>query len=135
MVARVTAANYVGSATNTLVISKAAATVMLASLAQTYTGSALNATATTTRTGLSVNFTYDGSANAPTNAARLIFHGVALLSGEGDIARCQSPSKATITTRNDTMAAGCSGFVPQRGRRRGRAPLHTFWKIEIGKAF
>ncbi len=44
------------------------AVVTLGSLAQTYTGSALAATATTSPTNLTVEFTYDGSASAPTNA-------------------------------------------------------------------
>ena len=60
--------NYQGSATNTLVIAQASGSVTLGSLSQTYTGSAKPATATTTPTGLTVNFTYNGSANAPTNA-------------------------------------------------------------------
>jgi hypothetical protein len=61
-------ANYQGSATNTLVISKGAGTVTLSSLSQTYDGAAKSATATTTPVGLTVSLTYGGSANAPTNA-------------------------------------------------------------------
>ncbi|MGA3162031.1 MAG: MBG domain-containing protein [Terracidiphilus sp.] len=57
--------NYSGTSSGTLVISKATATVTLGSLAQTYTGSALSATATTNPTGLTVNLTYNGSSNAP----------------------------------------------------------------------
>jgi hypothetical protein len=60
--------NYQGSATNTLVISKGTGTVTLGSLSQTYNGTAKSATATTTPSGLTVNLTYGGSANAPTNA-------------------------------------------------------------------
>jgi len=44
------------------------ATVTLANLTQTYTGSAISATATTVPGGLTVNLTYNGSPNAPTNA-------------------------------------------------------------------
>jgi hypothetical protein len=58
---------YVGTATNSLVVAKAAATVTLESLNQTYDGTARTVTATTIPTGLTVAFTYDGSANAPTN--------------------------------------------------------------------
>lgn len=58
---------YVGSATNSLVISKAVATVALQDLNQTYNGTARVVTATTVPNGLPVTFTYDGSANAPTN--------------------------------------------------------------------
>jgi hypothetical protein len=61
-------ANYYGSATNTLVISQAAATVTLGNLAQVYDDTAKSVTATTTPTNLTVNFIYNGSANAPTNA-------------------------------------------------------------------
>ncbi len=61
-------ANYQGSATNTLVINKGAGTVTLGNLSQTYDGAAKSASATTTPTNLMVNFTYNGSANAPTNA-------------------------------------------------------------------
>ena len=61
-------ANYAGSGTNTLVISKASGTVNLANLAQTYTGSAISASVTTTPANLNVTLTYNGSVNAPTNA-------------------------------------------------------------------
>ena len=60
--------DYTGSATGTLVVSKAAATVTLGSLSQTYTGSPLTATATTNPTSLNVSFTYNGSSTAPTAA-------------------------------------------------------------------
>ena len=67
VIGTINSANYSGSATGTLVISKGAATVTLGSLAQAYTGSAISATATTAPSGLTVDFTYDGSASAPTN--------------------------------------------------------------------
>ena len=59
--------------THTLTIGKAAATVALHNLTQTYAGSPLAATATTTPTGLTVTFTYTGtgyptSATAPNSA-------------------------------------------------------------------
>jgi endonuclease I/hydrogenase maturation factor len=60
--------NYTGSASGTLVVSKASAFVTLGDLAQTFDGSDRIATATTAPTGLVVNITYDGSATAPTNA-------------------------------------------------------------------
>ena len=62
--------NYAAAANvnQTLTINKAAATVTLGSLAQTYDGTARSATATTSPSGLTVTFTYDGSATAPTNA-------------------------------------------------------------------
>jgi len=60
--------NYAGSATGTLVIAQATATVNLGSLSQTYDGTAKVATATTTPSGKTVIFTYNGSSTAPTNA-------------------------------------------------------------------
>ena len=67
VVGNINSTNYSGSATGTLVISKGAATVTLGSLAQAYTGATKSATATTTPSGLTVDFTYEGSASAPTN--------------------------------------------------------------------
>jgi hypothetical protein len=60
--------NYAGSATDTLVIAPTTATVALGSLSQTYDGAVKNASAITTPPGLTVNLTYNGSANAPMNA-------------------------------------------------------------------
>ncbi len=68
VVATINDANYQGTATGTLVIGKATATVSLGNLARTYTGSPLAATATTSPAGLTVNFTYNGSATAPAEA-------------------------------------------------------------------
>ena len=58
-------ANWQGSATGTLVVGQAAATVFLADLAQVYDGTARTASATTLPAGLMVEFTYAGSSNAP----------------------------------------------------------------------
>ena len=49
-------------------IAQASGAITLGSLNQTYAGTAKPATATTNPTGLTVNFTYNGSANVPTNA-------------------------------------------------------------------
>ncbi len=68
VVGTVSDVNYLGNATGGLVISKAAAPVILGSLAQTYSGSAIFATAVTNPAGLAVNFTYNGSATVPTSA-------------------------------------------------------------------
>jgi len=57
---------YIGS-TNTLTVNNPVATVTLGNLNQTYDGTAKSASAVTTPSGLTVAFTYDGSANAPTN--------------------------------------------------------------------
>ncbi len=57
---------YTGSVTGTLIVSKAAATVVLGNLLQTYNGSAKFVTASTTPNGLTVDLTYDGTPTAPT---------------------------------------------------------------------
>ena len=59
VVATVSDANYAGSATGVLTISKAAATVTLGALNQTYDGTPKLATATTVPAGLTVVFSYD----------------------------------------------------------------------------
>ena len=68
VVATVNDVNYAGSAADTLVITKAPATVTLGNLSQTYDGSPKLATATTAPVGLAASLTYDGSATAPINA-------------------------------------------------------------------
>ncbi len=62
--------NYLGSSATPQMITatNATATVMLSNMTQTYTGSPLSPTATTNPTGLTVNFTYNGSSTAPTAA-------------------------------------------------------------------
>jgi len=60
--------NYTGSATGTLTINKATATVTFGSLSATYNGSMHAATATTVPAGLPVSLTYNGSSTAPTTA-------------------------------------------------------------------
>ncbi|QEE26922.1 hypothetical protein FTW19_02220 [Terriglobus albidus] len=68
VVATVSDADYQGTANGTLAIGKATAPVTLGSLSATYDSNAHAATATTTPTGLTVNFTYNGSATVPTAA-------------------------------------------------------------------
>jgi hypothetical protein len=60
--------NYQGASTNTMVIGKAAGSVLLGNLTPTYDGTAKVASATPTPLGLTVDLTYNGSAIAPTNA-------------------------------------------------------------------
>src|SRR5206468_555659 len=63
VVASLNNANYQGSASGTLIISKAAATITLDGLTHTYSGSPKTATATTSPADLSgVTITYEGSA-------------------------------------------------------------------------
>ena len=68
VVATISDPNYQGSASGTLVIARASATVTLENLSQTYDGSAKSAAATTFPAGKAVSFSYDGSGTIPTNA-------------------------------------------------------------------
>ena len=68
MTATINDPNYEGTASGTLVIAKATATVDLSNLAQTYDGNPKPVTVTTTPTGLTVAVTYDGSSTVPTIA-------------------------------------------------------------------
>jgi N-acetylneuraminic acid mutarotase len=61
-------ATYQGIGINTLVIGKATGTVSISNLLQTYDGTVKTVSITTAPPGLSVNVTYNGSSNAPTNA-------------------------------------------------------------------
>ena len=60
--------NEAVNAINTFTATKASATVTLADLSKTYDGSTHTVTATTAPAGLTVDFTYNGSATAPTLA-------------------------------------------------------------------
>lgn len=60
--------NYKGSASGTLTIAKAAATITLSGLNQVYNGNPKPISYTTSPTGLSANVTYNGSSAAPVNA-------------------------------------------------------------------
>jgi DNA/RNA endonuclease G (NUC1) len=70
VMAEIVDANYQGSATGTLVVSKAAATITLADLRHTYDGTPKAARAVTTPEGLTVVLTYDGSPTPPTLPGR-----------------------------------------------------------------
>ena len=59
--------NYSGNSTDTLVVSRGTASVSLTGLEQTYTGTAKSAMAVTLPTGLTVDFTYNGSTDPPVN--------------------------------------------------------------------
>jgi hypothetical protein len=66
VVATITEPGYTGTATGTLVIEKAAATVTVESLVYTYDGTPKSASVTTEPAGLGVEVTYNGSPTAPT---------------------------------------------------------------------
>ena len=66
--------NHHGTTSGTLVIEKAAATIELASLTQTYDGSPKSVTATTTPGDLDVEITYNGSPDEPSDAGSYAVH-------------------------------------------------------------
>jgi len=63
--ATVADANYTGSATGTLTITPAGATIVLGNLSQAYDGTPKSVTVTTNPAGLAVQLTYDGAALPP----------------------------------------------------------------------
>jgi hypothetical protein len=125
VIGTVSDANYQGSASGTLVIAKATATVTLnpASLSPIYNGSPRAVTATTTPSGLTVNLTYDGSGTAPTNAGSYAVIGtVSDTNYQGSASGTLAVAKAALTvtadakTRaygfaNPTLTATLTGFV------------------------
>jgi len=68
VVARIATAGYEGSATGVLTVAKAPAVVTLENLAQVYDGASKQPTVATEPAGLSVEWTYNGSAAAPSEA-------------------------------------------------------------------
>ena len=66
VVATVNSANYAGTASGTLTISKATATLILDDLVQAYDGTPKSLTVTMNPAGLTVSVTYNGSATPPT---------------------------------------------------------------------
>jgi hypothetical protein len=68
VVATVTDPNYTGCTTNTLVISKATASVQIASLSQVYDGTAKTVSTTTAPARLQLGISYNNSSSPPINA-------------------------------------------------------------------
>ncbi|HVV72252.1 MAG TPA: MBG domain-containing protein, partial [Verrucomicrobiae bacterium] len=92
--------NYSGTATNTLAIGQAPATVALSLLGQVYDGSAKPVQAVTVPAGLSLTLTYNGKLTAPTNAGTYTV--VALInepnySGGSTNTLMIAPAQATIS--------------------------------------
>ena len=100
-------ANWQGTNVGTLVIAKAGATVTLGSLAHTYDGTAKNATATTVPAGLAVEFTYDGSATAPSAV------GSYAVTGTVNEANWQGSAAGTLTIGKTNQAI--TDFLPADG--------------------
>ena len=100
--------NYCGSVTSsvaTLTVTKTAGTVTLGSLNQTYNGSAEVATLVTTPSGLTVNLTYNGSANAPTNAGSYTVIGtINDANYQGSATNTLTISKATVSISSGLSA-------------------------------
>jgi hypothetical protein len=103
---------YQGSATGTLVIAKATATVSLGNLSHIYNGSPKAATATTSATGSStLNVTYNGSAIAPTAAGN--YNVVAKLANanyEGSTTGTLTIAKATATVSLGDLSQTYNGL-------------------------
>ncbi len=113
--ATITDPNYTGTTSSPFVISPAAATVTLGSLAQIYTGSPLLATATTSPANLAVSFTYNGSPTAPTNAGSYAV--VATITnpnyaGTANGTLVISPAAAAVTLTNLTQTYTGSALSP-----------------------
>jgi hypothetical protein len=116
-------ANYQGSATNTLVIAQAPDEIVFGSLNQTYSGTTKPVTASTTPTGLTVSFTYNGSANAPTSAGSYTVIGMvndANYQGSATNTLVINKAMLTVTADNKTkiygmpnplLTASYNGFV------------------------
>jgi large repetitive protein len=123
VVATINDANYQGSATGTLVIGQATGAIALGDLSQTYDGGVKAATATTTPSGLTVTYTYNGSAAVP--AAAGSYAVVATIDNpnyQGSTSGSLVVNKATLTVTadnksrfcgqsNPTLTASYSGFV------------------------
>jgi hypothetical protein len=110
VVGTISNANYTGSASGTLTIDKATATVTLGSLTQTYNGSARSATATTSPAGMTVNFTYEGSPTAPTNAGSYAVVGtISNANYSGSASGTLTIDKATATVTLGSLVQAYNG--------------------------
>jgi hypothetical protein len=105
VVATIDSEDYEGSATGTLVVEKALATIVLGSLSATYDGSPHGATALTSPPGLGVVFTYDGSPTAPTNAGS--YEVVAVITD----ANYMGTAVGTLTIAKATAAIAFGGLL------------------------
>ncbi|HEY0863312.1 MAG TPA: MBG domain-containing protein [Lacunisphaera sp.] len=110
VVGTIAEANYQGTASGTLVIAKAAATLTLGSLTATYDGTAKNVTVTTSPAGLNVTFTYDGSATVPTGAGSYAVVGtITEANYEGTASGTLVIAKATATVTLGNLAVTYNG--------------------------
>ncbi len=98
---------YGGGATGLLVVAKASADVYLLSLSQTYDGTAKSVTSTTDPSGLTVEFSYDGNAWAPTNV------GDYAVTGTVNEANYQGSDSDTLSIQKASQTI--SAFLPTNG--------------------
>jgi hypothetical protein len=116
IIATISDATYQGSATGSLVISKATATVSLSGLTPIYDGTAKTVTATTTPSGLAVDITYNSSTSAPTAAGTYPIVATindATYQGSATGTLTISPTTtATITLNSSAVAYTCCGSSP-----------------------
>ncbi len=107
--------NYEGSASATLVIEKAEATIVFSNLAATYDGSPKSATAATSPANLPVAILYNGSATSPTSAGNYA------LSASITAANYQGTSTATLVIAPDEQALWENTFFTAAERAEGLA--------------
>ena len=98
----------------------AAATVVLGGLSQTYTGAPLSATATTVPAGLSVSFTYNGSATPPTSAGSYAVVGTISTLGyagsaNGTLVIGQASQAIALRGAGRDRGGECHGSLPADG--------------------
>jgi uncharacterized repeat protein (TIGR03803 family) len=119
--------DYYAITTNVNVaVNRAIATVILGNLNQVYNGTAINATATTTPTGLVVNISYNGFDNAPTNVGYYTVIGTIsdanyqgsatntlfIALGLPQITFFQPTNQTLIVGTNTSFSVTASGFSP-----------------------
>jgi CubicO group peptidase (beta-lactamase class C family) len=132
VVATISDPNYTGTASGTLVIAKAAASVTLSGLSVTFDGLTHSATATTAPSGLTVTFTYNGSATAPSASgsyavvATIVdanYTGTA--TGTLVIAVVLAPSSTALTSSASSINAGASATFTATVKGTGGTPTGT----------
>lgn len=120
--------NYAEKSSDPLTIdfTKAAATVTLGSLNQTYNGTPKAATATTTPVGLTVNLTYNSSGTVPTNAGNYAVAGTIsdlnyVGSASGTLVIAKASQAALTLTAATTQVLGTSQTLSATGGTTGGA--------------
>ena len=109
VVATVTASGYVGSATGTLSVAKAAASVTLTNLVQTYDGTARPAAAVCVP-AVAYALTYNGSSPAPTNAGSYtVVAAVTDANYQGGATGTLTVAKGEATVVFDSLGAAYDG--------------------------